>query len=203
MEQATDGLAPILRDEYDTEKLPPDQRWLLDPAQAVPADVQFFPEAHRWRSVIINLIIAAICFPIGFAAVGGVTLSFAEAGERNGSSTLGCFSGAALIGFGVGVVCLLNAWNRARAIRAQSRGETARVGLFLSPSGLLQRGPFTYRYFPRERIRGVRLDGTAPMLVFQNDSGEEQALTLPEHLMGRTSEQTVRVVEAWLRGDRG
>lgn len=198
MEETAGAAAKLLRDQHEIKKLPPDQQQLLDPALPIPPGVQFFPEMHSWRSVILNLVGGAVSFFIGLCSIGGAIITFTDASDRNGNSGFGCFVGAILVGFGVGVVFLLTARNRARAVRAQSRGETTRIGLFLSPSGLVDRGPFTYRYFPRERLLGVRLEGTAPMIVFRNDSGAEQALTLPTNLVGLTTEQTVRVVEAWL-----
>jgi hypothetical protein len=200
MGETASGAAQILQDKYEVAELPPDQQRLLDPALPIPPEARFFPEAHSWQSVILNLIGGAISFLVGLCSIGGVILTFRDAGDRNGSSSFACFFGAVVVGFGVGIVFLLNARNRARAIRNQARGETARIGLFLSPNGLLQREPFTYRYFPRERLLGVRLDGTAPMVVFRNNSGDEQALTLPQNLVGMTTAETVRVVEGWLRG---
>jgi hypothetical protein len=198
VEQTPGGAVPILRDQYEVERLPVEQRRLLDPALPIPPGVQFFPEAHSWRSVLLNLGVAGVAWLIGLAGIAGAILGFADAGDRTASSTIGCFAGMALIGCGSGVVCLLNARNRYRAMRDRARGEVTRIGLFLSPDGLLQRGPFTYRYFPRERLRGVRLEGGAPMIVFRNDAGEEQALTLPQNLVGMGAERTVGVVEGWL-----
>lgn len=200
MEERAGGAAPVLRDQYEIEKLPPEQQRLLDPAQPIPAGTQFFPQEHRWGAVFLALAggVALILCGLGAVALAIVTFDSAEVGSRNGSTCLGPLAVAAVIGVGAGIVVLLNARNRYRAIQAQGRGETARIGLFLSPGGLLERGPFTYRYFPRERLLGVRLEGTAPMIVFRNDSGAEQALTLPTNLVGLTTEQTVRVVEAWL-----
>lgn len=190
---------PLLLNDYDMEKLPPGQRLLLDPTQPLPPGAQFFPETHRWTSILLALSGAGVLFLCGLASLGGAILTIGDSGGRPGTSTFGCFGVAMLICFGAGIVCLLNARNRARAIRAQTRGEAVRIGLFLSPDGLLERGPFSYRFVPRGRIRAIRLEGTAPMLSYLNDEGKELSLTLPRHLVGMTPEQTVRAVEGWWR----
>src|SRR5690349_9968748 len=109
MEETADGAAQLLRDQYEIGKLPPDQQRLLDPALPIPPGAQFFPETHSWRSVILNLVGGVVSLLIGLCSIGGAILTFSEASDRNGNSLFGCFIGAILIGFGVGVVFLLTA----------------------------------------------------------------------------------------------
>ena len=194
---AAEPASGILFDQYEVAKLPPDQQQLLDPNQPLPPTVWFVPEVHRQTAVLGSLVGGIACIVFGVlslvAAIAEVLNDDGSTTTVNGSNSLfGCF-------LGVGVVLLLNARNRARAMRARARGEEPRIGLFLSPSGLLERGPFTYRYIPRERILGVQLAGTAAEIEFHSADGKPQKLTLSQNLVNLTGAQTAQAVQAWLR----
>src|SRR5690242_9525132 len=102
MREATGGAAQILRDQYDIEKLPPEQRRLLDPALAIPPEVRFFPEEQSWGAVLRALAGGVVLILCGFGAVGLAILTFdaADVGSRTGSPCLGPLAVAAVIGVG-------------------------------------------------------------------------------------------------------
>ena len=201
---AAEPTSAILMNQYEVEKLPPDQQLLLDPAQPLPTTVWLVPEVHRQSAVLGSLVGGMSCIAIGVLSLIAAVAAFLEddgstTTVSNSNSVFGCFLSVGVVLVGIGIVMLLNARNRARAIRARARGEEPRIGLFLSPSGLLERGPFTYRYIPRERILGVALAGTAAQVEFQNDDQKPQKITLPENLANLTGAQTAQAVQTWLQ----
>src|SRR2546421_274010 len=69
----------VLRDEYDTEKLAPEHKRLLDQAQPLPGDVGFFPRKPSVLKLIGALgavVVLALCGVLAFigsAALVGPT----------------------------------------------------------------------------------------------------------------------------------
>jgi hypothetical protein len=203
MEQSQVGPQPavsgraVLRDEYDIDKLAPEHKRLLDQAQALPGDVGFFPTKPSWLKLIGALVavfllaLCGICAIIGnFTLVGGPTTVYDQTG-----SFLITVGGVFLI---ASLAAIFIARAQYRQLNSQASGQVARYGLFLAPDAILLRNSLGYTLVPRERIVTTRMEGTEAQVVYRNNEGKDQNLTLSQPLGGLNGPQLLAAVRQWL-----
>lgn len=187
----------VLRDQYDIDKLALEYKRLLDQDQPLSGDVGFFPTQPSVLKLIAAIVavgvlaLCGVCTIIGnFTLVGGATTVYDTTG--NFLLTVGAF----LLIASVALIFVARA--QYRQLRSRRAGNIARYGLFLIPDALLLRNSLGYTFVPRERIINTQMEGIHAQVIYRNDEGNDQQLTLSQIFGGLNGSQLLAVVRQWL-----
>ncbi len=184
---------------YDAKKMPDEFQQLIDPNRPLPSGVMFFEELFTYADLVRQFLWGVILIPVG-ALVTVVALFLFFRLDRYSPSydtTLNTLFFAEIVGVLLligGLMFLRSLGAKFRIIRAQQKGETTRLGVFLHRDWLAYQSDDAVKVVPKERFK--ELKDRDVHFQYENDL---RSFTLPSRLVGLDAQRLDEAVATWAR----
>lgn len=177
----------------DMAKLPAECAALLDPQIPLPTGIEFFEKRVTFQELVMTSLSSLVLALIGVVALLiGITSLFSQRQYVYDNST-----DWYIIFFGV--TFLFASWMMLGSLRTrwelmqrQGRGEPTRLGIFLTPQGLMEANELAYTLIPRSQFVGV-----VGATVRYRMGGAEKSFNLPATLVRDTPAALVAAIQRW------
>ena len=184
---------------YDPKKLPDEFQQLLDPNRPLPSDVTFFEELFTYADLARQFLWGVVLVPVGALVTVVAFILFFRLDRFSPSydTKLNALFFAEIVGvllLSGGFMFLKSLGAKLRIIRAQQKGETTRLGVFLHRDWLMYQSDDAVKVVPKERFK--ELKDRDVHFQYGNDS---RLFTLPSRLEGLDAQRLDEAVAVWAR----